>query len=113
MVAVVPGSHWSGWAESSRQPGAQMWRHVLAGTLERRPRVRGLGSGEQDVLPEKGLPAPTVSLAWQDLLVCTALLRAPCKDQEPRECDPAPGKPLSLTGQEVDEGNLESTHCSK
>ena len=85
----------------------------LAGTLERRPRVRGLGSGEQDVLPEKGLPAPTVSLAWQDLLVCTALLRAPCKDQEPRECDPAPGKPLSLTGQEVDEGNLESTHCSK
>ena len=26
---------------------------------------------------------------------------------------PAPGKPLGLTGQEVDEGNVESTHCSK
>lgn len=50
------------------------------GTLERRPRVRGLGSGERDVLPEKGLPVPTVSSVWKDLLVCTALLRAPCKD---------------------------------
>lgn len=79
---------------------------VTVGTLETRPRVRGLGSGERDVLPDKGLPAPTVSSVWQDLLVCTALLRAPCKDQEQMERSPAPGKPLGLTGQEVDEGNL-------
>ena len=26
---------------------------------------------------------------------------------------PPPGKPLSLTGQEVDKGNLENTRCSK
>lgn len=85
----------------------------LRGLRRGGPGVGGLSSGEQDVLTEKGLPSPTVSSAWQDLRVCTALLRAPCKDQEQTGHGPAPGKPLSLTGQEVDEGNLENTRCSK
>lgn len=84
-----------------------------------RPGLGALAGGEREVLPEKGLPTSTVEIRFSAASQAGPPgVRSPAEGTVEgqganRARGPAPGKPRGLTGQEVDEGNIESTHCSK